>query len=139
MPLPKRRATCAGVARQRAGAPVHAGAVAWVAVCLECMVKRPERRRTRAALCAPHGSAVWYLSLALPVRATAIEFPSGMDVRMSFAASRAVALSYSRRGRLVYLSPLSARNDVAAHLHARQDLRSVLRPEGDEEHDLRDC
>ena len=33
----------------------------------------------------------------------------------------------------------SARHAVAAHPHARQDLRGVSRQEGGEEHDLRDC
>ena len=67
IPSPKRRATCAGVTRQRAGAPVHAGAVAWVPPVLGVWSKRPERRRARAALYAPHGLAVWQ-RLHTPVR-----------------------------------------------------------------------
>jgi len=45
--------------------------------------KRPERRRARAALCGLYGSAVWRLSLALPVRA----------VRMLCHAQRVVGAS----------------------------------------------
>ena len=139
IPSPQRRATCAGGARQRAGAPVHAAEVAWAPPVLGVWSKRPERRRARAALCAPHGSTVWRLSLALPVRAAAVGFPAiwtsagalPPSVRLLCRAQRMDGLSTCRHR--------PARNGVAAHPHTRQDLRGVSRQEGGEEHDLRDC
>jgi hypothetical protein len=119
IPSPKRRATCAGVARQCAGAPVHAGAVA--------------RVTSRSWVYGPRD---------LPVRLSVGHTSPQCGVcRWCFPYVPLLCGCSVRCNAWPDYPPAAA--DQPATMwqcaHARQALRSISRQEGGEEHDFCDC